>query len=48
VAAHILALAKNESLRNEMGIAGHQRFQSLYSIENFETNIAAAFESIAV
>ncbi len=48
VAAYILTLAKNEGLRNEMGIAGHQRFQSLYSIENFETNIAAAFESIAV
>jgi glycosyltransferase involved in cell wall biosynthesis len=48
VAAYILALAQNESLRNEMGIAGRQRFQSLYSIENFETNIAAAFESIAL
>ena len=48
VAAYILGLARNESLRNEMGIAGRQRFQSLYSIENFETNIAAAFESIAV
>jgi len=48
VAAHILALAQNESLRNEMGLAGYQRFQNLYSFENFETTIAAAFESIAV
>jgi glycosyltransferase involved in cell wall biosynthesis len=48
VAAHILALAQNESLRNKMGLAGYQRFQNLYSFENFETTIAAAFESIAV
>jgi hypothetical protein len=31
-----------------MGLAGYQRFQNLYSFENFETTIAAAFESIAV
>ena len=46
VAAHILALAQNESLRKEMGIAGQQRFQRLYSISQFEASIAAEVESL--
>ena len=46
VAAHILALAQNESLRKEMGIAGQQRFQRLYSISQFEACIAAEVESL--
>jgi glycosyltransferase involved in cell wall biosynthesis len=46
VAAHILALAQNESLRKEMGIAGQQRFQRLYSISQFEASIAAEVKSL--
>jgi glycosyltransferase involved in cell wall biosynthesis len=46
VAAHILALAQNESLRSQMGIAGQQRFKSLYSFTQFEASIAAEFDSL--
>lgn len=46
VAAHILALAQNESLRSQMGTAGQQRFKSLYSFTQFETSIAAEVESL--
>ena len=46
VAAHILALAQNESLRIEMGKAGQQRFKRLYSISQFEASIVAEVESM--
>ena len=46
VANYILTLAKNDSLRNEMGKAGNQRFKLLYSISQFEASIVEEVESM--
>ncbi len=46
VANHILTLAENESLRNEMGKAGKERFKLLYSISQFEASIVEEVESM--